>query len=36
MSKMDDEELLELLNRKESAASSYIWGTLGNERNPCH
>lgn len=32
MSKMDDEELLELLNRKESAASSYVWGQLGNER----
>lgn len=32
MSKMDDEELLELLNRKESSSSAYVWGQLGNSR----
>lgn len=30
--KMDDDELLELLRRKEDAASAYVWGQLGNER----
>lgn len=30
--KMDDEDLLELLNRKEEAASHYIHGQLGTER----
>lgn len=30
--KMDDNELLELLQRKEEAAGSYVWGTLGTER----
>lgn len=30
--KMDDEDLLELLNRKEDAASHYIHGQLGSER----
>lgn len=30
--KMDDEDLLELLNRKEDAASHYIHGQLGDER----
>ena len=29
---MDDDELLELLRRKEDAASAYVWGQLGNER----
>ena len=32
MSKMDNDELLDLLRRKEDAASSYVWGQLGNER----
>lgn len=30
--KMDDEDLLELLNRKEDSASHYIHGQLGHER----
>lgn len=30
--KLDDEDLLELLNRKEDAASHYIHGQLGDER----
>ena len=30
--RMDDEDLLELLNRKEDAASHYIHGQLGDER----
>lgn len=30
--KMDENELLELLQRKEEAAGSYVWGTLGTER----
>ena len=30
--KMDDDQLLDLLRRKEEAAGSYIWGQLGNER----
>ena len=32
MAKMDDEELLEILRRKEDAAGSYVWGQLGTER----
>jgi hypothetical protein len=30
--RLDDEELLELLQRKEDAASHYIHGELGNQR----
>ena len=30
--KMDDDELLELLRRKEESAGSYVWGQLANER----
>lgn len=30
--KMDENELLELLQRKEEAAGSYVWGALGTER----
>lgn len=32
MSKMDDDELLDILRRKEDAASGYVWGQLGTER----
>ena len=32
MAKMDDDELLDILRRKEEAASSYVWGQLGTER----
>lgn len=30
--KLDDDELLEILRRKEDASSSYVWGQLGQER----
>ena len=30
--KMDDDDLLELLRRKEESAGSYVWGQLGTER----
>lgn len=30
--KMDDDELLDILRRKEDSASSYVWGQLGTER----
>jgi hypothetical protein len=30
--KMDDDELLDLLRRKEDAAGGYVWGQLGQER----
>lgn len=30
--KLDDDELLEILRRKEDSASSYVWGQLGTER----
>ena len=30
--KMDDEDLLEILQRKEDAASHYVHGQLGDER----
>jgi hypothetical protein len=30
--KMDDEQLLSLLQKKEEAAGSYVWGQLGSER----
>jgi len=30
--KMDDDQLLDLLRRKEEAAGAYVWGQLGNER----
>lgn len=30
--KLDDDELLDILRRKEDAASSYVWGQLGQER----
>ena len=30
--KMDEDELLELLRRKEESAGSYVWGQLANER----
>ena len=32
MNKMDDDELLDILRRKEDAASGYVWGQLGSER----
>ena len=32
MSKMDDSQLLDLLQRKEESAGSYVWGQLGTER----
>jgi hypothetical protein len=32
MAKMDDDELLDILRRKEDAASGYVWGQLGTER----
>ena len=32
MKRMDDEDLLEILNRKEQASSSYINGQLRGER----
>jgi len=30
--KMDEDELLDILRRKEDAASGYVWGQLGSER----
>jgi hypothetical protein len=30
--KMDEEKLLDILNRKEERAGNYVWGQLGNER----
>ena len=30
--KMDDDELLEILRRKEDSAGSYVWGQLATER----
>jgi hypothetical protein len=30
--KLNDDELLDILRRKEDAASSYVWGQLGTER----
>lgn len=30
--KMDDEQLLELLQRKEESAGNYVWGQLGQDR----